>query len=143
MIKEFVEAWDENKGELEVYLRDHIMGEYESYHELVTMLFDKVINPHFEWDFERFVIDNIRELDDGDYQGTLVYVIHRDTYQPGPGDYVYTYVNYGSCSGCDTLLRITEYDDDKTPSDDQLKDLMQLCLHLLQNCRYMYTFEED
>lgn len=43
----------------------------------------------------------ITELDHGDYQGTLLYVIPSSAYQPS--DYWYVMVSYGSCSCCDTL----------------------------------------
>ena len=45
-----------------------------------------------------------------------------------------------SCSGCDTLLSISEYGDG-LPDDSQVNDYMDLCLHLLQKCHYM-TDEE-
>lgn len=68
----------------------------------------------------------IHRIDDGDYQGTLVFVIAAKGYQP----YTYwaTTVGYGSCSGCDTLQAI-QYD---TPIDTQLADLYTLGLHMVQ-----------
>lgn len=61
--------------------------------------------------------DRIHQIDDGDYQGTLVYVIGATGYQPTA--YWYVKVGYGSCSGCDTLEAIRNYQDEK-PSDDQI-----------------------
>src|SRR5689334_18496066 len=52
----------------------------------------------------------IHEIDDGDYQGTLLYVIAANDYQPS--DYWFVKVNYGSCSGCDTLEAIRGYSDE-------------------------------
>jgi hypothetical protein len=68
-------------------------------------------------------------IDDGDYQGTLLFLIPEDTYQPD--NYYYVKVEYGSCSGCDTLESIRDYDSD-TPNDEQVKDYMTLCLHIIQ-----------
>ena len=42
----------------------------------------------------------IHLIDDGNYQGTLVYVIAESGYQQNT--YWYVRVYYGSCSGCDT-----------------------------------------
>ena len=41
---------------------------------------------------------------------------------------------YGSCSGCDTLLGINEYEDG-LPNEEQVKDYMTLCLHLIQKLK--------
>lgn len=145
MIKEFVDAWDANKEKLEEYFRTTRQEEYNNYRTIVYQLFKKVINPYFleriETPFdietvnEKYRQNNgIVEIDDGDYQGTLLYIIHRGCYQPGIRDYILTFVNYGSCSGCDTLQGIHQYSDD-LPSEEQVAEYMTLALHILQNCR--------
>ena len=144
MIKEFVTAWDKHKDELREYIQTHDMGEYaDDYKDLVRILFEKVVNPEMEdsWDHDEFNLDDLKVLDYGNYQGTQVFILHEDTYQPDIDDYVYTHVYYGSCSGCDTLLGITRYDD-ILPNEQQVEDLMTLCLHLLQRCRWMGEREE-
>lgn len=78
--------------------------------------------------------NRIHEIDEGDYQGTLVYVIGAQGYQPS--DYFYVRVAYGSCSGCDTLQRIRAYMDGP-PNDDQVRDYMTLALHIVQKLRLM------
>ena len=75
-------------------------------------------------------VGNITEIDNGDYQGTLLYLIPRDTYQPSEYDYLMTYVNYGSCSGCDTLQAIQNYEKEEI-TEGQLKDFMSLCKDLI------------
>lgn len=45
--------------------------------------------------------DTIHVIDDGDYQGTYLFLIPEKTYQPH--DYYLIKVWYGSCSGCDTF----------------------------------------
>ena len=81
-----------------------------------------------------FDINNITVIDDGDYQGTRIFIIPRNTYQPSVEDYVYTNTYYGSCSGCDTLQAIL-WRYDETPNENQIIDLMELALHLLQKCK--------
>lgn len=143
MIKKFVNAWDKNKGSLEEYIRTTNQCEYSSYDKLVRILFDKVINPYIKEQSEgytdTFDIDRIHVIDDGDYQGTQLFIIPLDTYQPCSYDYVWTCHDYGSCSGCDLLMSISGYDDG-IPSDKQVDDYMKLLLNLLQSCDYIKNF---
>ena len=138
MIKEFCLAWEKNKGKLEEYFRNTKQGKYNVYRNLVELLFDIVINPEVN---NKFDTKNILEIDDGDYQGTEIFILHKDVYQPDIEDYVYTNTYYGSCSGCDTLLSINEYEGG-LPSESQVNDYMDLCLHLLQRCHYMIDEEK-
>lgn len=145
MIKEFVAAWDSNKTKLEEYLKTHEQSTYSSYKELVKILFDVVINPYYEensQELKAWNSDRITIIDDGDYQGTEIFMIPKDTYQPSVNEYVWTYQYYGSCSGCDTLLAISEYDDG-LPTEEQVKEYMALELHLLQRLKYMIPNEEE
>lgn len=135
MIKEFCLAWEKNKDKLKKYLRTTPQGNYSSYEALVKLIFKIVINPD-ERIYDQYDTKNIVSIDDGDYQGTLIFILHRDTYQPDLSDYVFTSVDYGSCSGCDTLLSISGYEDG-LPSDEQVEDYMTLCLHLLEHCKFM------
>lgn len=136
MIKDFCLAWEKNKGKLEEYFRTTKQDEYYSYKNLVELLFDIVIIPSMEDSYYWFDTENILVIDDGDYQGTQVFILHRDRYQPSVKEYVYTNTYYGSCSGCDTLLAISGYGSD-LPDEEQVKDYMELCLHLLQKCNFM------
>lgn len=143
MVKEFCLAWEKNKGKLEEYFRTTKQDEYGNYEDLVKLLFDIVINPYVESDYYRFDTENILVIDDGDYQGTQVFILHRNVYQPIVEDYVYTNTYYGSCSCCDTLQAINRYEC-RLPDEQQVKDYMELCLHLLQKCNYMVDkIEED
>lgn len=137
MIKEFVNAWNKNKDKLREYFETHEQIEYVDYGKLVNLILDLVVNP--EIDYGEWI--NVRELDDGHYQGTLVFIFHRKTYQPSISDYAFTYVDYGSCSGCDTLQRIWSYHHG-LPSEQQVKDYMTLCLHIIQRCKLMYEQDE-
>jgi hypothetical protein len=83
----------------------------------------------------------IHQIDDGDYQGTLVFVIAAGRYQPS--EYWYVKVGYGSCSGCDTLQSIYDYADwDSPPTEEQISAYMTLALHIVQGLKSMQT-EED
>lgn len=75
--------------------------------------------------------DNIHVIDDGDYQGTLLFVIPEKCYQPF--DYWYVRISYGSCSVCDTLQGIIENEDFKQVADD----LFTLALHIAQGLKRM------
>lgn len=136
MIKEFVERWNKYKENLEKYFRNTKQEEYDTYEKIVKILFDKVINQE-ETKYYKFATNNITVIDDRDYQGTQIFIIPLDTYQPEINDYVVTNTYYGLCSGCDTLQAISEYDYDEKPDENQIKDYMELALHLLQKCRWL------
>lgn len=74
----------------------------------------------------------ISQIDHGDYQGTLLFVIGATGYQPST--YYYAKASYGSCSGCDTLQSIRGYSDEP-PTPEQVQEYMTLALHILQGLR--------
>lgn len=140
MIDKFVERFDANRKELRdslgKYYREERYGDYVSrewdisykdiVREVISILADED-NYGYEPDPNR-----IHQIDDGDYQGTLLFVIAANDYHPD--DYWYVKVNYGSCSGCDTLMAITEGSNGK---DKALDDLMMLALHIVQRLKKM------
>lgn len=128
MVKEFVESWNKRKVELERYIKETPQEKYSSYEELVKLLVEEIINPDCD-DWYKYDSSKIHVIDDGDYQGMKVFLVPTDTYQPS--QYLITSVYYGSCSGCDTLLGISQYEDG-LPTDGQVEDYMTLLLHLLQ-----------
>lgn len=142
MIKDFCLAWEANHEVLKEYFATHFQEEYcDSYESLLTKTFELVINPYLESKNEEpYDIKNecIHVIDDGDYQGTYVFLIHKDVYQPDIDDYIVTYTWYGSCSGCDTLCGIHCYDTKELPSEEQVKEYMSLCLHMIQHCKPLY-----
>jgi hypothetical protein len=81
----------------------------------------------------------IHQIDDGSYQGTLIFVIASVGYQPWK--YWYVKVGYGSCSGCDTLEGIRDYEDGP-PTKEQVDAYMTLALHIVQGLKSMQTEEE-
>ena len=79
MIKEFCLAWEKNKDKLEEYFKNTRQDKYDEYRSLVGLLFDIVINPEFGgWDNNKFDTKNILKIDDGDYQGTEIFILHKD-----------------------------------------------------------------
>lgn len=139
MIKEFNKKWDKNKNKLEEYYRTNAQEKYNTYKKIIKLIFEYVINDE---DIS-FNTERIHEINDGSYQGTIIFIVPKDTYQPDLDDYVYTHNYYGSCSGCDTLLGISGYDDEELPNKEQIKDYMTLSLHLLQKMRYFKETKEN
>ena len=139
MIKYCVEKWDENKDLLRSVLNNnkllnHVLNrndddplEYLEYKDLVKLTVMFILNDENEWN-----VNKIKEIDDGDYQGTLLYLIPEDTYQPNSSEYLMTFVEYGSCSACDTLQTIQCYLDVRS-RDKSIDDLMNLCKDLICN----------
>lgn len=132
MITELVKQWEENKHRLEEYFRTTEQGAYTSYSAIVRKVFELCIPEADE--FNGWALDKMILIDDGDYQGTQIFIIPVDTYQPSAHDYVTTNTFYGSCSGCDTLQAICEYNYG-IPNEEQVKSYMTLALHLVQRLK--------
>lgn len=146
MTHDFLSAWLCNGLKLKRWFEANKQSEYDSYQKILYKIIEIVINPYLK-EYANYELDpsKIHEIDDGDYQGTLIYLIPYDTYQPSINEYILTAVEYGSCSACDTLLRISKYDEDK-PSKEQVHDYMLLALHMVQNCRKLggcFRFDID
>ncbi len=123
MIQEFVDRYMESKE----ILRDHISdASITNYEDLVTLVMT-ILNPGLEYRLPNW--KNIREIDDGNYQGTLLYIIPEVGYQPSK--YWAVLVGYGSCSGCDTLEHIR----DLTVKEEQIEQYMTLALHIVQGLK--------
>lgn len=130
MIASIVEAFHKSEESLRNrFLNNHVY----SYSEIVKILIEE-LNNHLDkndrWDPER-----ITEIDESEYQGTKLFVIGEEGYQPS--DYLTIKVYYGSCSACDTLQRINDYDFGESKKQDKtiVDDYMTLCLHLVQQMK--------
>ena len=132
MIKEIVNRWEKNKGKL----RAHITKEGKSYKEkgyegLLKDIINIVLNDDKAEFHERdYDAEKMTVIDDGDYQGTLIFIFPYDTYQPMASEYLYTSVGYGSCSGCDTW-------EAAETGDNFVGDMMTLALHMIQSMKRM------
>jgi len=126
MIKEFVDRFEKNKKKLkEIFSQKHP----DQYLDIVKAVVEILYN---EDDYGGIDPNRIHEINDGDYQGTLLFVIADTRYQPS--DYWYVKVSYGSCSGCDTLESIKDYSSEK-PNESQVNDYMTLALHIVQGLK--------
>lgn len=131
MIKEFVERWEKNKETIRNSLTKHP----NSYVDLVKLVIQNITDSEYKYklapDPER-----IHSIDDGDYQGTLLFIIPDKGYQPST--YYSVFINYGSCSGCDTLQAIIGHEfSDSIPNEDQKNRYMTLCLHVVQKLKIL------
>lgn len=80
-------------------------------------------------DFDEPDLHRIHEINDGDYQGTLVFVVGARGYQPYK--YWITKVSYGSCSGCDALQDALGYSEESRNDEA----LYSLALHMMQQLK--------
>ena len=133
MIQEIIKRWEENKYKLEEYFSTTKQEKFASYEAIVQKIFELVINSD-EDSYERFNINKMTVIDDGDYQGTQIFIIPKDTYQPNIDDYLITHTYYGSCSGCDVIEGIRNYSSG-LPTEQQVKEYMILALHLVQKMK--------
>jgi hypothetical protein len=130
MIQTFVDKFMENKSKV---LEQLASDPPSSYTEIVRLVVENMRDPDGYGDPDP---GRVHVINDGDYQGTLVYVIGAEGYQPN--DYWYVKVYYGSCSGCDTLEAIRSaggYDD--PPTKQQINDYWTLALHVVQGIKEM------
>lgn len=140
MLKIILEKWDKNKDKLREVFETQKGFNVCDYKDIVKIVFDVIYNDGEEYSSDKLDIQNLTKIDDGDYQGTLLYLIPFETYQPSEYEYLMTFVDYGSCSGCDTLLAIQDYHDDEYLDKSQVNDFMQLAKDILQNTIKPYNY---
>lgn len=144
MLKFCRDAWYENKDKLEAVIMTDTKLNSCDYSYLVELVVEYILNPSIETNWKKFDAKNITVIDNGDCQGTILFMIPRGTYQPSSNDYLLTYSYYGSCSGCDTLLSIQDWKDEVS-TENQVKDYMALCKDLVCNIvkPYNYGWQEE
>lgn len=129
-------SWAENNKKLDVALKKLLdkKGYGIDYFDLFKVQIDVVVNPYFPRD--RLDTNKILVYVPPRIDPELVFVIGVD---PGPDhdfwindlDIYKTYVHYGSCSVCDTLMNLFDtynYNDKRL-----VKGLKSVCLHMLQH----------
>src|ERR1035437_5834 len=127
MIQKFVDRFIAAEADVRDCFASNAPSSYEGIVEVVVdAIFDADDgSPHPK---------RIHTINDGDYQGTLLFVIGAIGYQPS--DYWFVKVGYGSCSVCDTLQAIRGYSGDPlTPG--QIDDYWTLALHIVQGLTAM------
>ena len=137
MTKYCLAKWDANKDKLRKRFEEGTGWNVCSYADILKAIVESVLNNEGEqaW-YDQWDSSHITEIDDGDYQGTLLFLIPLNTYQPNESEYLITFIDYGSCSGCDTLQGIQEwggYEDKLT--ERQIDDFMSLSKDILMNMR--------
>ena len=148
MLKYCLEKWNKNRDKLEAYIRTDDRIYDCAYTYLVKLVVDIILNDgksedeyfsDYRWDS-----DKITTIDNGDYQGTLLFLIPKDAYQPSEYEYLMTCVDYGSCCVCDTLQHIQSlyyYDDDNDGLKEKaMKEYLTLCKDILTNMIKPYNF---
>lgn len=136
MTKFCLKQWNKNKDKLEQVLRTtRLKDGMWSYKLLVKLIVENILNEEgafYEWDSE-----NIHEINDGEYQGTLLYLIPESSHQPSEWEYLMTFIGYGSCSVCDTLESILSMDysvyEGVYLTEAQVREMMILCKDIVTN----------
>jgi len=136
MIEKFTKRWFERKDSVQEKFEAKLPNSYSD----IVIAVVEMLNDEDE--YETPDPARIHEIDDGDYQGTLVYVIGAASHQPST--YWYVKVGYGSCSVCDTLQAILDGDwgleteeEKKAWKDEAVSQLMTLALHIVQGLKLM------
>ena len=89
---------------------------------------------HDENDYGSPDPDRITVIDHGSYQGTKLFIVGADNYQPN--EYWSCFVDYGSCSGCDSFQRVSDFLGDGDDADPSAPiGYWTLALHMVQNLK--------
>ena len=142
MLKILSEKWAKNEDKLRTAISKIKNVNDLTYLDLVRLTFSTIYNDDsIEYTHQELNCKRITEIDDGDYQGTLIFMIPFKTYQPDEGEYLMTYVGYGSCSGCDALQSIMESRwGIAHPDEQQITDLLHLCRDIVTNTIKPYNY---
>lgn len=134
MIKYCLDKWNHNKNLLRKALQEDATLNDCDYTYLVKLVVKYILNEgeKIPYCYDYWDEENITTIDNGNYQGTLLWLIPKETYQPCESEYLMTYCSYGSCSGCDTLLAIQNWREGLL-TEEQIKDFMTLCKDLVCN----------
>lgn len=139
MIKEFADAFMAEKDSVRAKFKAKHPGSYTAIVEAVVETLRGV------YDYNSPDPERVHMIDDGDYQGTLLFLVAADSYQPD--EYWYVRVDYGSCSGCDTLEAISDYSSepptDEPPTDEQADEYTTLALHVVQGMAKLPSWRDD
>ncbi len=132
MIQRFVDAFMAKEKELMAWFSKEHPKDYEA---IVRRVIEAVTEDDDLSEFHVPDPERIHVINDGEYQGTLVFVIGAKGYQPS--EYWAVRIYYGSCSGCDTLQGIGSYDDDP-PTPEQAREYWTLALHIVQGIKVLF-----
>jgi hypothetical protein len=113
MIPKFTERLLAAKDQISSELKEL---DYPSYADLFRLAIKYITDPDdYDFEFPSPDPERITQLDWGDYQGTLLYVVAACGYQPST--FYTAVVDYGSYSGCDTRQAVLEADNPDTRAE--------------------------
>lgn len=127
MIREFVDVFMNNKEQLAGQIGEQLL----TYTDLVELLVKLLHGASYEEIWAPPDPERITVISDGDFQGSMLFVIGESGYQPSR--YWSIFIDYGSCSHCDTVQHIWEQEDPKV----RQKDYIMLMLHMVQNMKQL------
>lgn len=123
MIKEFSDLWNLKSKDLEQKIKNTDRHDLDEYEKLFKIMLDV-----FEYKYY-----DLHIIDDGSYSGTLVFIFTNSDYEPYIENYLFSYIDYGSCSVCDALCSAFAY---KSNDNIDYSSIMNICLTMLQNINY-------
>ena len=124
MIVEYIDRFKEIENQLkEKYIENKPTGYYDA------ILKDTLELMFIDEEYGTPDFTNIHRVDDGDYQGTLLFIVPERCYQPNK--YWIVKVSYGSCSHCDTYQSIDEISDVREKSSQ----FTTLALHMIESMK--------
>jgi hypothetical protein len=126
MIQALVDRFMKKKKLIAKAFEDHPSHYINIVEAVVSAISEE--SPDCDLDYSR-----IHEICNGGYKGELLYIIPS---KYSRAKYWFVIINYGSCSGCDTLKAIRKYEYGK-PSKNQVKDYMTLALHIVQGLKVL------
>ena len=140
MIKYALRKWDAGRDTLRSIICKTEKAErcHWDYIDIVKMVCRCILNVNMIEGDPEIDVDKITMIDNGDYQGTLLFMLPFCTYQPSESDYLMAFVGYGSCSGCDTLQGIQS--DDALSNQDMTDSYLTLCRDIVNNIIRPYNY---
>ena len=135
MIKYALKKWSENKDALRNAIQQTEKDKRSSwnYNDIVKLTCRYIFNENVSCEEPMINVDGITMIDNGDYQGTLLFMLPFDVDQPAEYEYLMTYVGYGSCSCCDALQRIQADDEDDEDDDETEKEMVDSYLSICKD----------
>lgn len=134
MIKFCLIKWDENNKKLREVIANTPAETRKKwdYDDLVYLVATTI------YEFDLSSARSIVCGGEGNYQGTLVFLIPMTDGPETEREWLMSYIGYGSCTVCDTLQRI-QYDDEFDSDIDAVAGYMNLCRDIVSNTILPYN----
>lgn len=132
MNKYCIEKWEKNKHHLRNAIREIVDFEEMDYAQLLQLCIKYILNIGAE-EQDRYK-EQVTCIEIGGYSGDYVFVISPENEYQGVDGVLMSYVEYGSCSGCDMMESIImEVYNKQGVTEQIIDDLMMLCQHMICN----------